>query len=485
MKPARLWLPSQALKSGGPDPGLVTRTSLRVLRAAVVLDRHAARCQLQLGDSAVGRPDVEPAQHARRGTGKRFECQLSIPKVVEVFSCRSRSPPFAGICGGSCMFCLTYSPTLRKSSPTSTMRFCLPVLACLALAASPPVSGLGQIPAPPPAGQEMLAAGAPAETPASLLSLSDEELRRRIETDPAALGSLSIGTPGGGVLLNAVALEPGPLWTIAPGAATWGTSETMAAIQVAVETVHELFPDTPPIFIGDISDEDGGRLKRHETHQAGRDVDFGFYYKPGKGTWYTPATAANLDLARNWALVRALIVRTDVETILLDTRIQRLLYKHALSLGEDKAWLDRVFQFVKGSRDAIVRHVARHRTHYHVRFYNPVAQELGRRAHPMLVEMQVMKPPVYSVPHLVRAGQTLGQLAARYGTTVRAIMQANSLRTTQIRAGHTYRIPVRTAAPPPDPVVVPRRLLPPQTPPALAAVEWPTAETLYGMVSER
>ncbi|MBE3109858.1 MAG: penicillin-insensitive murein endopeptidase [Acidobacteria bacterium] len=359
------------------------------------------------------------------------------------------------------------------------------VIARLVLAVWPAMCGSLPAPVVLCASNETRAAVRQAEPPASLLSLSDEDLRTRVEADPVSLGSLSIGMPGGGVLLNAVALEPGPRWEIAPTAASWGTSETMAAIQVAVDTVHELFPETPPIFIGDISDSDGGRLKRHETHQAGRDVDFGFYYKPGKGTWYRPGTSTNLDLLRNWALVRALVVRTDVETILLDTRIQRLLYKHALSLGEDKDWLDRIFQFSRGSRDAIVRHVARHRTHYHVRFYNPVAQELGRRAYPTVVQLQIMRPPVYSVPHVVRPGQTLGYLAARYGTSVRAIMQANGLATTVLRAGRTYRIPVRTAAPPSQPLVVPRRLLPAQTPVALASVDWPTVESLYGPVAER
>jgi hypothetical protein len=33
--------------------------------------------------------------------------------------------------------------------------------------------------------------------------------------------------------------------------------------------------------------------------------------------------------------------------------------------------------------------------------------------------------------------------------------------------------------------VVPRRLLPPTTPDALAAVDWPSFETLYGALSER
>jgi penicillin-insensitive murein endopeptidase len=317
------------------------------------------------------------------------------------------------------------------------------------------------------------AAAAAAEHPTSLLALSDEELVKRIETGLDSLGSLSIGSPGSGLLFNAVSLWAGPRWEIAPTAATCGTAETIDAIETAINTVYELFPETDPIVIGDISDCDGGRLKRHESHQMGRDVDFGFYYNTGKATWFAPGTSANLDLPRNWALVRALVVRTDVEKILLDTRIQKLLHRYALSIGEDPAWLERVFQCARGARDTIVRHVVGHRTHYHVRFYNAVAQELGRRAHPLLVQLHLVEPPVFSVRHLVRRGQTLGHLAARYGTTQQAIMRANGLRTTRLRAGRSYRIPVRgTTAPVTQPIVVPQRTLPSETPEAMAAITW-------------
>lgn len=334
---------------------------------------------------------------------------------------------------------------------------------------------------------------APASGPASvsanhrspLLSLDDEELLEVIETDPSLLGPLSIGGPGNGRLLNAVAMPEGPRWQIAPNAATWGTSETIDAIRTAIDTVHDLFPDSPPLYIGDISDHDGGRLKRHESHQAGRDADLGFFYANGRGSWFAPGTAANLDLPRNWALVRALVLRADIQTIFLDTRIQKLLYRYAVSLAEDGDWLARIFQCAKGSRDAIVKHIPGHRTHYHVRFYSPVAQELGRRAFPLLVQAQILEPPVYTVRHVARRGQTIGQLAERYGTSVRAIMDANRLATNRLRAGKRYRIPVRAAVAVGQPVVVPRRALPSQTPPALASIEWPSVESLYGETPEQ
>lgn len=336
----------------------------------------------------------------------------------------------------------------------------------------------GAVPTPgvlPPEPHRISVGGVAAErgTPGALLFLNDEDLAARIEWDPASIGSLSIGASGSAVLFNAVALPADPRWQVAPAAESWATTETLEAIQAAVATVGELFADTPPITIGDISAFAGGRLKRHESHQGGRDVDFGFYYQPGKATWYTPATAGNLDLARSWAFVRALLTRTDVERVFLDTRIQRLLYTHALGIGEDKSWLDCVFQFARGARDAIVQHLPQHRTHFHVRFYNPIAQELGRRAYPVLVQLNLIAPPVYSLRHVVRSGQTIGHLASRYGTSIAAIMKANNLRTIHLRAGRAYRIPVRATAAPLQAVVIPPRMLPSQTPPSMAAVDWP------------
>jgi len=309
-----------------------------------------------------------------------------------------------------------------------------------------------------------------------LLSLSDEELSRRVESDFAALGSLSIGTAGGGILVNPVPVPSDPGWALIDANGAYATSETVAFIRTAVGTVRELYPDTPPISIGDISFEEGGRMKRHQTHQSGRDVDFGFYFKGGSQPWFVAGTKANLDLPRNWALLRALLVRTDVETVLLDSRIQQLLYAHALKIGEDKAWLDGIFQFVKGNAKAPVVHVPGHRTHYHVRFYNRTAQELGRRVQPLLVKAGKIKPPVYSVPHLVRQGETLGHIAGRYGASVRAIQQYNGLAGTLIRAGRTLRVPLKgVSAPVEAPLLIPARPLPPSTPESLSSVSWASA----------
>jgi len=127
-------------------------------------------------------------------------------------------------------------------------------------------------------------------TPRSLVSLTDNQLQNRLETDLTNLGSMSIGLVNGGALLNGIQMEESPFWDVVNPKETWGTFETISFVDQAITTVNRLYPETPPLYIGDISDPDGGRLNLHTTHQSGRDVDLGFYYKGGKGTWFVLPT---------------------------------------------------------------------------------------------------------------------------------------------------------------------------------------------------
>jgi murein endopeptidase len=59
-----------------------------------------------------------------------------------------------------------------------------------------------------------------------------------------------------------------------------------------------------------------------------------------------------------------------VETIFLDYRVQRKLYRIAKASGASRQLLDQVFQYPRGSRSnfGIVRHSGGHEGHIHVRF---------------------------------------------------------------------------------------------------------------------
>jgi LysM repeat protein len=315
------------------------------------------------------------------------------------------------------------------------------------------------------------------------VSMSDAEIEGKVKTDLASLGPMSVGLASAGALVNAVEMPRSERWSAVDPGHAWGTRETIDYLTRAIDAVHERWPGSPKMFIGHISARNGGHLSPHLSHQAGRDVDVS-YYLDGKAPWYARATDKNLDRPRTWTFVRTLITDTDAELILIDSSVQRLLKDYAASIGEPQEWLDEVFQVGgKGSRP-LIRHAKGHATHIHVRFYNPVAQELGRRAMPFLVQRGLLKRPAATsaavatasagyVEHRARSGDTLGSLARRYGVSVQDIQRANNLRGTAIRAKNVYRIPKKGAPAPArrraaqntlrasGPVVIPPRRVPP------------------------
>jgi penicillin-insensitive murein endopeptidase len=212
-----------------------------------------------------------------------------------------------------------------------------------------------------------------------LAALDDEEIGALVQSDPSALGSISLGLPNRGMLINAVEFPESPLWKRADPTHSWGTRESVEFVQYAIQRVNEQFANTPALYVGDFSARGGGRLRPHKSHQSGRDVDMGYYYQ-GESVWYRRADARNLDRGRTWALLKALITRTPVEYVFMDRRIQPLLLEYALAQGEDPEWLNRVFGGTSKERDCIVRHRFGHATHFHVRFENPTAELTARRS---------------------------------------------------------------------------------------------------------
>src|SRR6266446_1217417 len=294
--------------------------------------------------------------------------------------------------------------------------------------------------------------------------LTDDELAQKLRYDLASLGSVSIGFADRGRVLNAVQMPQDPAWIVERPAYAFATRETVDALALAFRSVRKRFPDSPPARLSHLGARDGGYLRPHRSHQSGRDADIGLFYK---GDRFPPQGAPRerlIDPARNWALLRALITETDVQLVLVDRSIQTVLRRFALSIGEDAAWLSQVF-------GQMVKHARSHRDHFHVRFYAPRSQELGRRLQPALA----LLPGQNLTTYVVHAGNSLGQIAARYRTTVAAIRRANQMKTESLlRLGQHLIIPLRgacTICPLPPPLAIPPRLLPPE-PPASVAQSW-------------
>lgn len=291
---------------------------------------------------------------------------------------------------------------------------------------------------------------------------SDQKLADAVRRDLVSLGSMSLGSTNAGALINGVQAEKSPLYEpVSPGSA-WATQETLEFLNVALRKVHEQFPDTPPLALGDISTKGGGSARPHISHQSGRDVDIAYFYLDG-ARWYARGTAKNLDLARNWAFVRALIAETDVDLILIDRSIQVLLEQHAREQGEDPAWLSSVFRGAPGQLRPIIRHAPGHATHIHIRFFNPIAQETARRCHPHLLEAKLTSAPQSYITHKVKKNETLGMISRKYGVSVPRLRAANGLKKSLIREKSVLRVPVATRGPvkTAERVRIPARRVPP------------------------
>jgi murein endopeptidase len=308
--------------------------------------------------------------------------------------------------------------------------------------------------------------------------LSDEELAKHWHDAPETLGTISIGFADEGRMINALQCPAGDgsAWTLVTPENAWGTSETIAYLIAAAERTKRLHPDALPLRINNISAREGGYLRPHRSHQNGRDVDLGFYY-PTPNPSRSREREKLMDVALNWELIKSLVLLTDVQVILVDKRVQKVLYEHALRIGEDAAWLDSLF---RAGRDSLIQHARRHRDHFHVRFFSPRSQELGRRVAPLLAQ----RPEHNLAMHRVRNGDTLGAIAFRYRSSVKAIQKANHMKSTFLRIAQVLKIPLRgpcTQCPVPPAFQLPARRLPPKPPIELTSATAGTSTASAGV----
>lgn len=327
----------------------------------------------------------------------------------------------------------------------------------------PDLSSSDDVPELPEATEAEAAGRASLPSDGSLIytsELSDDEVARRFREDPASLGSVSMGLAEAGRVINGVQMPQGDAWLIVDPSKAWGTQEAVDSLMTVARDIQSSYPQAK-LRINHLGKENGGWLRPHQSHQSGRDADLGFYYREGVDVGApTQTREKSIDVAMNWALVRSLIINADVQFILVDRRIQKVLYDYALAIGEKKEWLDKVLL----GPDTLVKHARRHRDHFHVRFFAPRSQELGRRLQPILASRSNENVLI----HRVQSGDSLGKLATRYSSTVKLIQAANGLKTTQLTVGRTLNIPVRgpcTQCPQPPALVVPPRLLPPDPDP--------------------
>lgn len=185
----------------------------------------------------------------------------------------------------------------------------------------------------------------------------------------------SIGRPWDGSLVSPTRLDRGKGYHIRRPHRAYGTKHAVAHIERAIKAVRKRFPRVHTLAIGDLSQKRGGEISMHRSHQSGRDVDIGFYFKKqpkGYPDSFVGHDGGKLDLAATWALLYAFARTADsangVQAIFLDWEVQEKLYEWAKDHGVPVDYLDKVFQYPERGGAGLVRHVDNHHDHFHIRF---------------------------------------------------------------------------------------------------------------------
>lgn len=201
----------------------------------------------------------------------------------------------------------------------------------------------------------------------------------RIYSDVPPSLSESMGAPNHGRLVRGEQLPAHPGYVIRDPRRAWGTLETILWMQDAFDAVRAVHSGAPRIHVHDISDEDGGRMHGHRSHQSGRDVDVAYYQKRcgGRPCAFRRLNPDDLDVERQWVLFEHWLQNDRVEAIFMDYALQEPLYEEARRRGATRGQLRQWFQFPRGRTYplGLVRHFPKHRDHLHVRFVCPETDE--------------------------------------------------------------------------------------------------------------
>ena len=197
---------------------------------------------------------------------------------------------------------------------------------------------------------------------------------------PKAVLGQSRGHTNSGRLRRPTRLHKGKGYFIRRAHRSYGAEHTVAYTKRMVRSVRRQFPKVHTLAIGDISAVKGGKITRHASHQSGRDIDIGFYFrrKPsGYPSSFVVATTKNLHFGATWKMLREFVELANrplgVEKIFMSYSTQRILYKMAKKRGIPERQLRAMFQYPRGkfASEGFIRHEPGHDEHIHVRFKCP------------------------------------------------------------------------------------------------------------------
>jgi membrane-bound lytic murein transglycosylase D len=213
---------------------------------------------------------------------------------------------------------------------------------------------------------------------------------------------------------------------------------TDAAIAYLVD-LHGLFGDWPKALAAYNCGE--ARVMRLSRRSADEYLDFWDLYEllPGETRRYVPRLLAALQIIENPARYGMTLPEPDTPP----TNVATVTVERSVKLERLDAALGLEAGTLAALNPALRRQATPKRPHA---LRVPAGREETLLA--QIDSVPVWTPPVPQyTTHRVRSGETLSQIAGRYGTSVSTIVRANGLRSANhLRVGQRLRIPVRGAS---------------------------------------
>ncbi len=198
--------------------------------------------------------------------------------------------------------------------------------------------------------------------------------------------SRSIGPPNAGWLVRGKQLEPRGLHhRVLQGTVkrqwNYGTDTLVTLLKHAAKVVHDAHGG-PPLRVGNLSRQRGGKIAPSVSHQSGRDADIGLYstdldgkpvdapgfpkFNGARGPLLDTTGAYLFDVVRNWTFVEALL-RSNIarlQWVFLDTPLKDALLDHAIRIGTTSEIIDRAEKVIVRPKNS-----SPHANHFHIRIF--------------------------------------------------------------------------------------------------------------------